>query len=82
MTTVVTQKGQATIPKPIRDLLGIKPGSRVDFVPDPDGSVRVFCHDASPPVMPPRASRFAALRGSATVRMTTDEIMALTRGEE
>jgi hypothetical protein len=29
----------------------------------------------------PRPSRFAALRGRATVRMSTDEIMALTRGE-
>lgn len=28
----VTSKGQVTIPKPIRDHLGIKPGSEVEFV--------------------------------------------------
>ncbi len=28
----VTEKGQVTIPKPIRDRLGIRPGSEVDFV--------------------------------------------------
>jgi len=79
MSTVVTQKGQATIPKPIRDLLKLKTGSRVDFVPTADGVKLVNCD-----VRPARSKvppRFAALRGSATVRMSTDEIMALTRGE-
>jgi len=28
----VTEKGQVTIPKPIRDRLGISPGSEVEFV--------------------------------------------------
>ena len=28
----VTEKGQVTIPKPIRDRLGIRPGSEVEFV--------------------------------------------------
>ena len=37
----VTQKGQVTIPKPIRDKLGIKPGSEVDFVDEGDDGVRV-----------------------------------------
>ena len=32
----VTEKGQVTIPKPIRDKLGIGPGSEVDFVVDGD----------------------------------------------
>ncbi len=36
----VTSKGQVTIPKPIRDHLGIKPGSEVEFVKD-DGAVRL-----------------------------------------
>ena len=31
MATKVTQKGQVTIPKPIRDHLGIGPGSKVEF---------------------------------------------------
>lgn len=32
MSTKVTSKGQVTIPKRVREALGIKPGSRVDFV--------------------------------------------------
>ena len=35
----VTEKGQVTIPKPIRDKLGIRPGSEVAFVSRAD---RVF----------------------------------------
>jgi len=31
-TAVVTSKGQITIPKPVRDGLGIEPGDRVEFV--------------------------------------------------
>ena len=39
MATTVTQKGQVTIPKPIRDHLGIKPGSKVEFRRASDGSI-------------------------------------------
>lgn len=34
----VTEKGQVTIPKDIRDRLGIVPGSEVDFVADEKGA--------------------------------------------
>lgn len=33
----VTSKGQVTIPKTVRDRLGIKPGSDVEFVEGKDG---------------------------------------------
>ena len=39
MESALTVKGQATIPKAIRDLLGLKPGDRVKFFVHPDGSV-------------------------------------------
>ncbi len=71
----VTVKGQVTIPKPIRDRLGITPGSQVDFAVDPDG--RVVLRRAEP-----AGDRFDRLRGRATAGLTTDEIMAMTRGEE
>jgi len=37
--SALTIKGQATIPKPIREHLGLKPGDRVKFFVHPDGSV-------------------------------------------
>jgi len=39
MESAVTVKGQATIPKAIREHLGLKPGDRVKFFLHPDGSV-------------------------------------------
>jgi AbrB family looped-hinge helix DNA binding protein len=39
MESAITTKGQATIPKPIREHLGLKPGDRVKFFIHPDGSV-------------------------------------------
>jgi len=35
----LTVKGQATIPKPVRDHLRLKPGDKVKFFIHPDGSV-------------------------------------------
>lgn len=77
MPTTVTSKGQVTIPKPVRDRLGIVPGSAVEFELAPDGRVVLFKVGEDEPV-----SRFRALRGRAGRGMTTDQIMALTRGEE
>jgi AbrB family looped-hinge helix DNA binding protein len=39
MESAITSKGQATIPKAIREHLGLKPGDRVKFFLHPDGSV-------------------------------------------
>jgi AbrB family looped-hinge helix DNA binding protein len=74
----VTTKGQVTIPQEIRERLNIKPASSVDFKIAEDG--RVYLIKTEEPT--DRPNRFARLRGAATVRMTTDEIMALTRGDE
>lgn len=76
MTATVTAKGQVTIPKPVRDLLGIGPGSKVDFRRAADGSVVLARTDKNQP-----ATRFAKLRGHAGKGLNTDTIMALTRGE-
>ena len=75
MATTVTRKGQVTIPKPVRDYLGIQPGTQVDFRRTDDGVVIEKVDGPRPP------SRFAKARGSAGPGMTTDELMALLRGE-
>jgi antitoxin PrlF len=76
MATTVTRKGQVTIPKPVRDRLGIKPGSGVEFELAADGRVVLRKVGGRRP-----RSRFEALRGRAGKGLSTDEIMALTRGE-
>lgn len=76
MATTVTSKGQVTIPKPVRDHLGIGPGSQVDFRRATDGSI-VLERATKPQDM----SRFAKMRGHAGPGPTTDELMALLRGE-
>jgi len=73
----VTTKGQVTIPQVIREELGIYAGSEVEFKVE-DGTLRVI------PIEKPHISKTslsARMRGKGTVKMTTDEIMALTRGE-
>ena len=77
MLTHVTTKGQVTIPKPIRDRLGIVPGDTVAFELAPDGRIVLVKAGRARPV-----SRFEALRGRAGAGLSTDEIMALTRGED
>src|SRR5689334_10976997 len=42
MESALTIKGQATIPKAIRDHLHLKPGDRVKFFVHPDGSVVIL----------------------------------------
>jgi len=73
----VTSKGQITIPIDIRRRLGILPGSAVEFAIDGD-AVRITKANR-------RDGRGAdvvkALRGIGDIDMSTDEIMALTRGE-
>ena len=76
MPTTVTSKGQVTIPKPVRDYLGIEPGSEVSFRRADDGSIVIERADGTRP-----PSRFAKLVGSAGPGPTTDELMELLRGE-
>ena len=39
MESAITSKGQTTIPKAVREHLGLKPGDRVKFFFHPDGHV-------------------------------------------
>ncbi len=74
----VTVKGQVTIPKPVRDALDIHPGSLVEFTMNRDGEV-VLRRAATET---PAPSRFERFQGCAGPGMSTDEIMALMRGDD
>lgn len=74
----ITSKGQVTIPLEIREKLGLLPNTEVQFEIDRD-AVRV--KKASAPSRPDRGHALIEhMRGRGTRRMTTDQIMKLTRG--
>lgn len=77
MATTVTSKGQVTIPKEIRDLLGIEPGNAVEFRVDQTGQVVVKKIGGPRP-----ESRFEAVRGILGPNPSTDELMAMLRGDD
>jgi AbrB family looped-hinge helix DNA binding protein len=47
MISTLTSKGQITIPKRVRDQLGLKTGDKVEFVLHDDGGVRMIPHTTS-----------------------------------
>ena len=76
----ITSKGQVTIPQAVREQAGLLPETEVEFVVEGNGVRIVKARGAQRPTRGIRA--VARLRRAAGhVSMTTDEIMALTRGE-
>lgn len=72
----ITSKGQVTIPQEIREQLGLLPATEVVFVIEGD-TVRLRRAGSE---AESRGSRIVArLSGRASVKMSTDEIMRLTR---
>ncbi len=71
----ITSKGQVTIPQHLREKTGIVPGSDVEFS---EKNGKLFLKKTK------RHGRGKKLvermRGHGNVRMSTDEILALTRG--
>jgi AbrB family looped-hinge helix DNA binding protein len=76
----ITTKGQVTIPQSIRERFGLLPETEVEF--EVVGNTVRLVKKAVRRGTGRGARAVAALKGSATARprMTTDEIMALTRG--
>ena len=72
----ITTKGQVTIPQEFREALGLLPHSEVEFELDGD-SVRIRKAKKS---TSRGAAIVARMRGTSTSRLTTDQIMKLTRG--
>lgn len=73
----ITSKGQVTIPQDIRERHGFLPGTEVHF--EDDGEEVRLVKGSEIPWRGPRL--IAQMRGRANTRKTTDEIMALTRGD-
>lgn len=69
----VTSKGQATIPKVVREHLRLKPGDEVEFVIHPDGSVRL-----EPATVDVRSLK-GCLAGSVTRPVTVEAMKAAVR---
>ena len=78
MSTTLTVKGQVTIPKQIRDTLGLKPGMPVDFAVNSQGEVVIHRAEDSAKRKP---DRFESARGKADVKWRTQDLMALLRDE-
>jgi antitoxin PrlF len=76
--TTMTSKGQVTIPKAVRDHLGLGPGSKVTFSLAADGKNIVILPEGQK--LP--SNRFDRLIGHAGPGLSTDEMMAMTRGED
>ena len=72
----ITSKGQITIPIEIREQLGLLPYTEVACEVDGDAMLITKARTRQGR----GRSIVAQLRGKGTGRMTTDEIMALTRG--
>jgi AbrB family looped-hinge helix DNA binding protein len=79
----VTTKGQVTIPKEVREHLGIQPGSEVDFVISGDDVTLVPLDETESAKRRAASIRAWADRVAGTLDlggMTTDEYMEWLRG--
>ena len=76
----VTSEGQITIPPDIRERFHLLPGTDVEFLPQGEVLALRAVNEA------PKKTRFQQwierAQGSATTRLTTDEMMVMTRGED
>lgn len=71
MRTKVSEKGQITVPKPVRERLGIRPGDELDVI-DEDGRIVLSKADPDDPV--------AAVYGIIETDRSTDAIIEEMRG--
>lgn len=72
MKTIVSEKGQVTIPKPLRDRLGIRPGQVLDFEEERGRLVATKSTTQDP---------VEAVYGIIKLGRSTDDIIRSLRGE-
>ncbi|MEI9988770.1 MAG: AbrB/MazE/SpoVT family DNA-binding domain-containing protein [Rhizomicrobium sp.] len=78
MTTTVTIKGQVTLPKDVRDAVGIGPGDKVEVRATASGGIIIEKQGARDDY---RARLLEVSKRGVIRGITTDEIMDMTRGE-
>jgi AbrB family looped-hinge helix DNA binding protein len=76
----ITSKGQVTIPKGIRDGFGFMPGTEVEFIED-NGEIRIR-KVAGGSNRGKEIVEHLRRASGGTNRLTTEEIMRMTRGED
>ena len=79
MSTTLTLKGQVTIPKHIRDALGLMPGAQLEFAVNSHGEV--VLHKAAANTVTSK-DRFELARGKAQIKWKTKDLMKLLRSPD
>jgi AbrB family looped-hinge helix DNA binding protein len=78
MTTTITVKGQATLPKKVREAVGLQPGDKVEVRATASGGIFI----EKPGTSQSYRERLEALAKERSIRdITTDEFMQASRGE-
>jgi AbrB family looped-hinge helix DNA binding protein len=75
--TSMTVKGQITVPKDVRDVLGLKPGQKVQIEMAEDGTVRILRADADAQ----REARLARLREAQAAFKAQDPMPGISNAE-
>ncbi len=79
MSYAITSKGQVTIPKKVRDHLGVEPGASIAFRLNDKGEVVIEAVDKPRPL--PRGD-IDSVVGIFGPGPSTDEIMKMLRGDD
>lgn len=79
MAYALTSKSQVTIPKQVRQALHIGPGEEIDYVIEADGRVMIVPSRPSPSGAD---NPFLKWRGTGILKMSTEDILRETRGDD
>jgi len=78
MTTTITVKGQVTLPKKVRDAVGLKPGDKMEVRATASGGIYI----EKPGAAQSYRERLNGLAKRRPIRdISTDELMKMTRGD-
>ncbi len=78
MGHAITVKGQVTIPKAMREHMKVAQGQEIEFVAQPNGQVLMFPVQKTADAENP----FLKWRGTGILKMSTEEILRETRGDD